>query len=83
MALKDRVCRQECIPKVKAGDIALTCHRETGHFRSLDLLKTHLHEWYFWPGMDTDCRQVVLECPECKHFGPSFHNQFNALNHSH
>ena len=76
---KDRVCHQECIPKVKAGDIALTCHRETGHFRSLDLLKTHLHKWYFWPGMDTDCHQVVLECPECKHFGPSFHNHLLQL----
>jgi len=24
--------------------------------------------------MDNNCRQVVLECPECKHHGPSYHN---------
>lgn len=24
--------------------------------------------------MDVDCKQVALECPECKHFGATHHN---------
>lgn len=70
----DRVSRTVCIPKHLTVDTALAVHREIGHFKSLDSLKIHIHERYFWPGMDNDCRQVVLECPECKHFGPAPHN---------
>jgi hypothetical protein len=70
----DRVSRTECIPCNEGFALALTTHKATGHFKSIDILKLHLHENYFWPGMDNDCRQVALECPECKHFGPSFHN---------
>lgn len=72
--VRDWVSRAECIPKSEGFALALTTHRTIGHFKSVDILKLHLHERYFWPGMDTDCRQVALECPECKHFGPSVHN---------
>jgi len=71
---KDRVCRTECIPRSETFELALSTHRSIGHFKSLDSLKLHLHEHYFWPGLDNDCRQVILECPECKHHGPSYHN---------
>ena len=70
----DRVCRTECIPRSEAFDLALSTHRTIGHFKSIDILKLHIHEHYFWPGMDNDCKQAVLECPECKHHGPSYHN---------
>jgi len=70
----DRVSRTECIPRNEGFALALETHKKIGHFKSVDILKLHLHEHYFWPGMDADCRQVALECPECKHFGPSFHN---------
>jgi RNase H-like domain found in reverse transcriptase/Reverse transcriptase (RNA-dependent DNA polymerase)/Integrase zinc binding domain len=70
----DRVCRTECIPRKLAFEIAMSTHKTIGHFTSPDSLKVHIHERYFWPGMDNDCRQVVLECPECKHYGPSYHN---------
>jgi RNase H-like domain found in reverse transcriptase/Integrase zinc binding domain/Reverse transcriptase (RNA-dependent DNA polymerase) len=70
----DQVSRTECIPKTEAFHLALSIHHSFGHFKNIDSLKLHIHEQYFWPSMDNDCRQVVLECPECKNFGPSFHN---------
>jgi len=70
----DRVSRTKCIPRKEGFQLALTTHRSIGHFKTVDLLKLHLHERYFWPGMDIDCRQVPLECPECKNFGPTHHN---------
>jgi transposase InsO family protein len=70
----DRVSRTECIPKAEAFDLAMNTHRSIGHFKSVDILKLHLHDRYFWPRMDNDCRQVALECPECKNFGPAHHN---------
>jgi hypothetical protein len=70
----DRVSCTECIPSAEGFNLAMSTHRSIGHFKSADLLKLHLHDGYFWPGMDTDCRQVALECPECKNFGPTHHN---------
>ena len=55
-------------------DFAMKTHKKIGHFKTIDALKLHIHETTFWPGMDKDCREVVLECPECKHFGPAYHN---------
>ena len=40
----DRVCRTECIPRSEAFDLALSNHRSIGHFKSLGILKLHLHE---------------------------------------
>lgn len=70
----DRVMRTRCTPRKDGFVFALDVHRKIGHFKSVDILKLHIHKTTFWPGMDTDCRQAVMECPECKHFGPAHHN---------
>ena len=66
----DRVARTECQPTVQGFKLALDCHSTTGHFDA-DRTKLLLRDTYFWPGMDTDCRQVILECSHCKNFGPA------------
>ena len=66
----DRVARTECKPAVQGFKLALECHKRMGHFDS-DRTKLTLRDTYFWPGMDTDCRQAIIECPQCKNFGPA------------
>lgn len=63
-----RVARTECIPTADGFELALKAHQKNGHF-NVDSTKLNLRDRYFWPGMDTDCRQVMLECPQCKSFG--------------
>ena len=72
---RDRVPRAECRPAVDGFKLALDVHQSNGHF-SADALKLHLRDRYFWPGLDTDCRQACIECPQCKGFGPA---KLNAL----
>ena len=67
---QDRVARTECKPTASSFNITLKAHQANGHF-SVDSLKLHLRDKYFWPGLDTDCRQVCIECPQCKGFGPA------------
>ena len=67
---QDRVARTECKPTSSGFDIALRAHQANGHF-SADSLKLHLGDKYFWPGLDTDCHQACIECPQCKSFGPA------------
>jgi hypothetical protein len=64
----DRAPRTECIPSTEGFQQALQCHRDHGHF-GVDLVKLQLHDHFFWPGMDRDSRQAILECPRCKNFG--------------
>src|SRR5882762_8086636 len=71
----DRVPRTECIPTTAGFQLALDAHKANIHF-SADILKLHLHDWCFWPSLDTDCRQACIECPHCKSFGPA---KLNAL----
>ena len=66
----DRVPRTECQPTAKGFQLALECHERNGHFQA-DLLKLKLKDKYFWPRLDTDCRQACLECSKCKNFGPA------------
>src|SRR6202040_762932 len=40
----DSVCRTECIPRSEAFNLALTTHRTIGHFKSIDILKLHIHK---------------------------------------
>ena len=75
MRPQDRVARTECKPTLSGFDIALKAHQVNGHF-SADSLKLHLCDKYFWPGLDTDCRQECIKCPQCKGFGPA---KLNAL----
>ena len=72
---RDRVPRAECQPTSSGFKLALNAHQSNGHF-GVDALKLHLRDRYFWPGLDTDCRQVCIECPQCKGFGPA---KLNAL----
>jgi hypothetical protein len=72
---RDRVPRTECIPTTLGFQLALDTHKANGHF-STDILKLHLRDHYFWPGLDTDCRQACIECSHCKGFGPA---KLNAL----
>jgi transposase InsO family protein len=72
---RDRVPRTECIPATRGFQLALDTHKANGHF-SADILKLHLRDRYFWPGLDTDCRQACIECSHCKGFGPA---KLNAL----
>lgn len=65
----DRVARTLCIPTADGFQRALEAHKLNGHFMA-DLLKLHLRDRYFWPGLDTDCRQACIECSHCKNFGP-------------
>jgi transposase InsO family protein len=65
-----RVARTECIPAAQGFEKALEIHAANGHF-SVESTKLKISDRYFWPGMDTDCRQVMLECPRCKSFGPT------------
>ena len=65
MRPQDRVARTECKPTSSGFDIA----QANGHF-SVDSLKLHLRDKYFWPGLDTDCHQACIKCPQCKGFGP-------------
>ena len=67
---RDCIPRTECIPTVSGFQLALDTHTANGHF-SVDILKLHLHDRYFWPGLDTDCRQACIECSHCKGFGPA------------
>jgi hypothetical protein len=71
----DRAPRTECIPCTEGFQRALKCHSDHGHF-GVDLVKLQLHDHFFWPGMDRDSRQAILECPRCKNFGPA---HINAL----
>lgn len=66
--------RTECILSQEGFDFALAVHREAGHFRTVETLKLRIHETMFWPGIEQDCRAVVLECPECKLHGLAYHN---------
>lgn len=66
----EHVARTECQPAKLGFQLALDMHRANGHF-SADLVKLHLRDRYFWPGMDTDCKMACLECPQCKNFGPA------------
>jgi len=65
-----RVARTRCVPTSKGFAIAMKIHARNGHL-GVDSTKLKIADEYFWPGMDTDCRQVVLECPKCKSFGPT------------
>lgn len=64
----ERAVRTECIPREEGFARALSAHQNTGHF-GVDPTKLHLRDRYFWPGMDADCKQAMLECPQCKNFG--------------
>ncbi|KAJ7330927.1 hypothetical protein DFH08DRAFT_708715 [Mycena albidolilacea] len=63
-----RVTQTECIPTGLGFQMALEVHTLNGHF-SIESTKLKLPDRFFWPGMDTDCRQVMLECPRCESFG--------------
>ena len=52
----------------KAFDIARKHHEDHGHFGH-EHGKLSLRDSFFWPGMDTDTRRVIIECPQCKSFG--------------
>jgi transposase InsO family protein len=69
----DRVARTECQPTTAGFQLALDTHERNGHF-SADLTKLNLRDRYFWPGLDTDCRQACLECSHCKNFGSTVMN---------
>ena len=66
---QDQVARTECKPTSSGFDITLKAHQVNGHF-SADSLKLHLRDKYFWPSLNTDCRQACIKCPQCKSFGP-------------
>ncbi|CAK5263795.1 unnamed protein product, partial [Mycena citricolor] len=68
-----RVARTECIPTAQGFDLAMKVHAQNGHF-NVESTKLKLSDRYFWPGMDTDCRSVILECPRCKSFGAPTRN---------
>lgn len=70
----NQVSQKKCIPRKEGFIFVLNTHWNIGHFKSVDILKLHIHETTFWPGMDTNCKQAVTECLECKHFGPAHHN---------
>jgi hypothetical protein len=63
-----RVARTECVPTDLGFQTVLEAHTLNGHF-SVESTKLKLSDHFFWPGMDTDCRQVMLECLRCKSFG--------------
>jgi transposase InsO family protein len=69
----DRVTKTECIPTAQGFDYALDAHMKNGCFGS-EHVQLHLKDQYFWPGMLTDCKQALLECPKCKSFGAATRN---------
>ncbi|KLO15839.1 hypothetical protein SCHPADRAFT_824099, partial [Schizopora paradoxa] len=46
----DRCPSVECVPSSEGFEIALREHQSKGHF-GRDLLRLHLHDRFFWPGM--------------------------------
>ena len=64
----DRTPKTECIPSSEAFDLARRHHEDRGHFGH-EHGKLSLRDSFFWPGMDTDTRRVIIECPQCKSFG--------------
>ena len=69
----DRVAKTECIPAALGFSHALEAHMSNGCFGP-EHIQLHLRDRYFWPGMLTDCRKALLECPKCKSFGPATRN---------
>jgi transposase InsO family protein len=69
----DRVTKTKCIPTTQGFDYVLDAHINNGCFGS-EHVQLHLKDCYFWPGMLTDCKQALLECPKCKSFGAATRN---------
>ena len=69
----DRVAKTECIPATLGFSYALEAHMSNGCFGP-EHVQLHLRDHYFWPGMLTDCRRAILECPKCKSFGAATRN---------
>jgi hypothetical protein len=63
-----RVTWTECIPTGLGFQTVMKAHVLNSHF-NVESTKLKLSDQYFWPGMDADCCQVMLECPRCKSFG--------------
>ena len=63
-----RTSRVECIPSRKGFDTTLKVHMDIGHW-SVDHVKLHVRDKFFWPHIDTDARLACLVCGQCKSFG--------------
>lgn len=68
-----RTSKVECILSREGFDTALKIHIDIGHW-SMDHIKLHTHDRYFWPHIDSDMRLACLVCGHCKGFGAHHQN---------
>ena len=68
-----RTLRVECIPSRKGFDTTLKVHMDIGHW-SVNHVKLHICNKFFWPHIDTDAQLVCLVCGQCKSFGARCQN---------
>ena len=66
--MSTRTSRVECIPSREGFDTALKVHMDIGHW-SVNHVKLHVCDKFFWPHIDTDAWLVCLVCGHCKSFG--------------
>lgn len=63
-----RTSRVECIPSREGFDTTLKVHMDIGHW-SVDQVKQHIHDKFFWPHINSDAQMACLTCDHCKSFG--------------
>ena len=73
--MSTRTSRVECIPSREGFDTVLKVHMDIRHW-SVNHVKLHIRDKFFWPHIDADAWLVCLVCGHCKSFGVC---QQNAL----
>ena len=62
--------RTECILQEEAIEMAKREHTKNGHW-GRDLIKTKMIDSVWSPKLDQSIQTAILQCPQCKLFGPS------------
>lgn len=65
----------ECVSQKEATELARQIHADNGHW-GRDLTKLQLMDRIVSPRLDQSIVKALLECPQCKNFGPT---QLHAL----
>lgn len=63
MEFADKKC-----PPVLERQLLLERKHAEGHFHAKHLYSALLDEGYFWPGMRSQCEQLVASCDDCLRF---------------
>ena len=63
----------ECLTRAEAKEAVAKAHGDGGHM-GRDVIMIQLNDKYFIPGLRNLVRDTILECGQCKNFGPKHLN---------